>query len=67
MSTDLYKNSRELLNWAQETALAPQGGLRIAFKRKWQILSATQSLESVIPQPQNSQWEVIRVIIAIIC
>ena len=42
MSTDLYKNSRELFNWAQEAALAPQGGLNTALKKKWQVLSATQ-------------------------
>lgn len=31
MSADIYKNSGELLNWAQETALAPRGGLSTAF------------------------------------
>ena len=30
MSTDLYKNSGEVLNQAQEAALAPYGGLSSA-------------------------------------
>lgn len=66
MSTELYENSGELLTWAQEAALAPRGGLHTTFQENgryhWPL-----SLMSVILQPQTSQWEVLLIIIAIIC
>lgn len=66
MSTDLYKNSGELLNRAQEAVLAPQGGFGTTFKENGRYYQPL-SLESVVLQLLNSQWEVILSLMAIIC
>lgn len=64
MSTDLYKNRRELFSGAQEAALAPQGGLLQPLKEMAGIISPQSG---VVLQPGNSQWEAILIIIAVIC
>lgn len=64
MSTDLYKNRRELFSEAQEAALGPQGGLGQSLKEMAGIISPQSG---VILQPRNSQWEAILIIIAVIC
>lgn len=64
MSTDLYKNRRELFSRAQEAALVPQGGFVQSLKKMPGIISPQSG---VILQPRNSRWEAILIITAVIC
>lgn len=43
MSTDLYKNSGEVLNQPREVTLTPQGGLSKAFKKMADVISCSVS------------------------